>query len=138
MPDGLADHVASRRFLTFRVSGRLYALPGEVVEAEMNHVPPSARVPHAARSLMGLANLRGAVIPLVDLRRLLDDGAFVTSGTARAIVFSGLEGGPIGLAVDKVDAFLTLEATRIDAAEPEMAAEGSERLLGTFRRARMS
>ena len=34
-----------RRFLTFRVAGRLYALPGDEV-SEIILIPPVARLPH--------------------------------------------------------------------------------------------
>ena len=64
------DAAAVRRFLTFRSAGTLYALPAEYV-LEVIHVPAVARVPHSPPSLLGIANLRGTVLPLVGLRELL-------------------------------------------------------------------
>ena len=39
---------------------------------EIVRMPALAHMPLAPRSLLGLANLRGAVLPIVSLRRLLD------------------------------------------------------------------
>ena len=72
------EAVAERRFLTFRVADQCYALPGEEV-SEIILIPPVARLPHSPKSLMGLANLRGSVLPMIDLRSLLGRGAFTQS-----------------------------------------------------------
>ena len=58
------------RFLTFRIDGQLYALPAEQV-AEVIRLPAVARVPQAPKGLLGLANLRGTVLPVASLRGLL-------------------------------------------------------------------
>ncbi len=78
----------ARRFLTFRIDGRRYALPAGDV-AEVMPIPVVARLPLAPKSLMGLANLRGMVIPVVDPRILLRREAFVAGRTARAVVVDG-------------------------------------------------
>jgi chemotaxis signal transduction protein len=52
-----------RRFLTFHVERRLYALPAEWV-VEVIRIPLVARVPQTPKALLGVANLRGAVLPL--------------------------------------------------------------------------
>jgi len=73
MPDLRADRVDSSdalRFLTVRVSERHYALRAEDV-AEIVRVPAMARVPQSPRALLGIANLRGSVVPVVSLRGLL-------------------------------------------------------------------
>src|SRR5580698_8392351 len=94
MPDQLAvreeraDPGLRRRFLTFRVDERHYALPAEIV-AEVIPVPPVARLPHSPKCLMGLANLRGTVIPVIDARLLLRRKAAVLGDGARAIVLEG-------------------------------------------------
>ena len=65
-----------RHFLTFRVSDRRYALPAEDI-VEVIRLPPVARVPQAPKGLLGLTNLRGAVLPVASMRSLLGqaDGA---------------------------------------------------------------
>ncbi len=127
-----ANHSAAasgRRFLTFRVAGRSYALPSEDV-AEVIPVPRVARLPHSSKSLMGLANLRGAVIPLVDPRVMLGHEEFAPGSTARAIVLTGA--ARIALAVDAVEQLVVLDAGQVETARPELAAEAGEILLGAF------
>jgi purine-binding chemotaxis protein CheW len=109
------------RFLTFGVAGRLYALGAETV-SEVMRVPAYARVPLAPKALLGVANLRGTILPLVSLRVLL--GLEDTGTAERAIV---LDGGA-ALTVDGVDALVLVG----EVASAESGAEAGEKLLGAF------
>jgi purine-binding chemotaxis protein CheW len=124
-----AAQTTRSRFLTFRVAERVYALPGEDV-AEIIHIPTVARLPHSPKSLMGLANLRGTVLPIIDLRALLGRGTFAPANTARAIVLTGA--APFALAVDGVDALVVRDHDQVETRQAELAAETGERLRGTF------
>jgi purine-binding chemotaxis protein CheW len=121
--------LASRRFLTFRVADRRYALPAEDV-SEVIPVPPVARLPLSPKCLMGLANLRGAVIPVLDPLILMQREAIVLGATARAIVLAG--SAQIALAVERVDSLVSIEAGRIETRQAEPVAEPGEILLGAF------
>ena len=119
------------RFLTFAVDERRFALPAEEV-TEVIQVPAAARVPQAPPALIGIANLRGAVLPLVDLAELLSlrrkgDGA----RAGKAIVIDGA--APTALVVDRVDALVSIEASRIETREAELAAQPGEALTGAFK-----
>src|SRR5580692_9280264 len=94
-PEPFASGDEAGRFLTFRLDDRLYALPAEEV-SEIIRTPPAARVPQGPRSLIGMANLRGSVLPLASLRGLL--GGETASGPSppRAIVLSGV--APVAVA----------------------------------------
>jgi purine-binding chemotaxis protein CheW len=116
----------SRRFLTFRVGKRLYALPAEWV-IEVIRIPLVARVPQAPKALLGVANLRGAVLPLVGLRLLL---GMDESAASHAIVCD--DGAPVAIAVDAVDAFITVESSRVETKLAELSLELGERLKGVF------
>ena len=59
-----------RRFLVFRIALRVYALSADAV-VEVIRVPPTARVPQAPKALIGVANLRGVVLPIASLHALL-------------------------------------------------------------------
>jgi purine-binding chemotaxis protein CheW len=122
----------SRRFLTFRVDERLYALPGEDV-AEIIIVPPVACLPHSPKCLMGLGNLRGTVLPMIDPRAMLGLAPFTNRKTARAIVCARSGTAPYALAVDKVDAFVTVASGQIETRQAEIAADTEEQLRGAFR-----
>ena len=119
--------IRERRLLTFRIADRLYALPGEEV-SEIIRIPTVARVPHSPKCLLGLANLRGAVLPVVDLRSMVGCGTFAPSTAARAIVSTG--SSPIVLAVDAVVALITIADSRLEMHQAELAAAPGERLRG--------
>jgi purine-binding chemotaxis protein CheW len=129
--DRFTDSAAPRRFLTFRVADRLYALPAEDV-AEIIAMPPVARLPLAPVGLLGLANSRGAVLPAVSLRVILGFAAKADTGRgARAIVLTG--GEPVVLAVDSVDRLVSVNAGRLAAFEQAgLAADPGEALRGVF------
>lgn len=117
---------ATRRFLTFRVEDRLYALPAEEV-MEVIRMPALARVPHAPKGLLGVANLRGAVLPVAGLRGLL---GLPQAAATRVLVLDGA--APVALAVDAVEALVTIASDRIETRPAELAARPGERLRGAF------
>ncbi len=117
-----------RRFLVFRISERVYALPAETV-AEVIRLPVTARVPQSPRALIGVANLRGAVLPVVSLRALLDLES-EADAAARAIVLDGA--APVAIVVDAIDALVTIEAERIDTRSAQVSVEQGEKLSGAF------
>lgn len=118
-----------RRFLTFRVDQRLYALPSEDV-AEVIRLPAVARLPQSPRSLMGLANLRGSVLPVANLGRLLGHEERALGATSRAIVLRGES--PVALAVERVEALVSVEADQVETRQVQLAAESAERISGAF------
>jgi purine-binding chemotaxis protein CheW len=120
----------ARRFLTFRLDRRLYAVPAETV-SEVIRVPAVARVPQAPRGLLGMANLRGAVLPVASLRGLLGRLGEQSGADARAIVLGGA--APVAVAVDAVEALVSVEPGRIETRQVQLAAEPGERLTGAFR-----
>jgi len=123
-PDG-----GQRRFLTFRWETSLYALPVEEV-AEVVRTPSYARVPHSPRGLLGIANLRGSVLPVASLGGLLDRGAGNIGQASRAIVLSGA--APVAFVVESVDALVSIDSHQVETAPAVIAAEPGERLRGAF------
>ncbi|MGH8228244.1 MAG: chemotaxis protein CheW [Steroidobacteraceae bacterium] len=119
----------SRRFLTFYVGGQLYALRSEDV-LEVIRLPAVARVPQGPPALLGIGNLRGAVLPIADLGQLLGKSAALAGPGARAIVLD--IGAPIAILVDTVAALEYAAEDRIDTRPKEVGADGAERLLGVL------
>jgi purine-binding chemotaxis protein CheW len=128
-PGKVPDGKGARRFLTFRVDQRLYALPAEEV-SEVIRLPAVARVPQSPKSLLGVANLRGSVLPVASLRALLGGEEGIASADARAIVLDGA--APVALAVDTVDALVTLGSDQVETRQAKLAAHPGERLRGAF------
>ena len=79
---------------------------------EILRPPTLAYMPLAPRSLLGLANLRGTVLPVVNARRLLNFEDAPVDDNTRVIVVDC--GAPVGFVVDRIDRLLTLPASRID------------------------
>lgn len=119
-----------QRFLTFRAAGRLYALPAEAVR-EIVLPSPLAKVPLSPKPLLGLANLRGVVLPVASLRLLLGQQPESALNAQRIIV---LEGRPIfGLLVDEVAALTPIQAGEIANEEAQISADAGESVLGAFK-----
>jgi purine-binding chemotaxis protein CheW len=124
-----APDQSSNRFLTFRVDSQLYALRSEHV-TEVIQVPAVARVPQSPAALLGLGNLRGAVLPVVSLREMLGRPATAAQANTRAIVLD--VGTPVALVVDSVAALESVGAGQIEENQKDIGASGSEQLLGAF------
>jgi purine-binding chemotaxis protein CheW len=123
----IVDASTVRDFLTLRVDERCYALRAEDVR-EIMRVPAMTRVPQSPGALLGIANLRGAVVPVASLRGLLGMTEAPLSEAARAIVLD--VGMPVAVAVDAVDALVTVASDRVQTAQTELGEEPGERLQG--------
>ena len=117
------------RFLTFRSEGWLYAVAADKV-SEVVRMAPLARVPQAPKSLLGLANLRGEVVPVAGVRSLMGRSEIEVSDHSRLVVLGGAM--PVALAVDEVTALVTVDTQQIQAGEADVSAEADERLQGVF------
>ncbi|WP_395397744.1 chemotaxis protein CheW [Novosphingobium sp. BL-8A] len=86
----------AERMLAFSVGERQLGLPATLVR---EIAPPArlSRVPHGPDALLGLANLRGIVVPVLSVARLLGEPDVETG----RIIVADLD-GPIGLAVSAV------------------------------------
>ncbi|WHO39369.1 chemotaxis protein CheW [Sphingobium sp. AP49] len=93
-----APHPSSQ-LLAFTVGDRRLGLPAAQVQ-EVLPMPRISRVPYASDTLLGVANMRGTVIPVISVGRLIGQDR---SECQRVIVVN--EGGLVGLAVTSVEQF---------------------------------
>ncbi len=119
----------TRHFLTFRLDDRAYALPADDV-AEIIRIPAVARMPQSPKGLMGLANLRGEILPVASGRSLLGQGDALDLAEGRAIVMNGAS--PVALAVDAVTELVELATSQVETREAELASLPGEILRGAF------
>jgi purine-binding chemotaxis protein CheW len=117
------------RFLTFKVDTQLYALPADDV-AEVIRLPAVARIPQGPPALLGVANLRGAVLPVAGLRELLQLPAAPATSTTRAIVLD--IGAAVAIVVDAVATLEAIDIEQIETRQNELSAAGVEKLAGAF------
>lgn len=111
-----ASTAVAQSLLTVQVGDERFALPASDV-AEVIRPPVVTRVPLGPLSLLGVANLRGAVMPVVSLHRLLGEEVRPSS-SARVVVID--RGSPVGLMIDRVTSL-----GEAGAASPDRAADGS-------------
>ncbi|MEP9358338.1 chemotaxis protein CheW [Sphingomonas sp. KR3-1] len=99
----MARAAAGSQLLTLGVDGQRFGVSAALVR-EVARLPRLARVPHAPPALLGLANIRGAVVPVLSLARLVDQ----PSGGERRVVIVE-DGEVVGLAVDEVAQMIDLD-----------------------------
>ena len=85
--------------LLLGAAGDCLALPATDV-MEIIRPPVTTRVPHSPPNLLGLANVRGAVLPIISLTGLLGHEQSPASATTRVVVVKGRT--TVGLLVDEV------------------------------------
>ena len=113
------------KVLSFRVGDlRLALAAGDV--AQVVRSPRVTRVPHAPACLSGVANLRGAVVPVVSLASLL--GQETSAATTGRIILLD-RSPPLGLAVDEVTALAAVEGVTGGKAQLFVDEAGSRRLI---------
>ena len=74
-----------RQYLTFRIDGEEYALSVSHIK-EILEVPRITRIPRMPNFMIGVINLRGSVVPLIDLKMKLGLGATEASTETAVIV----------------------------------------------------
>lgn len=108
---------APSQYLTFTLGGELFAL-GILCVREIIEYGQLTPVPMMPPSILGVINLRGAVVPVIDLRVRFGDGATCIDQRT-CIVILEVERGEltqvIGVVVDAVNAVLDIPTGDIEA-----------------------
>ena len=86
--------------ISVRIGGQQFALDIMAVR-EIRGWSASTPVPHAPSYVMGMINLRGVVLAVVDLSARLGLGA-CTPDSSSVVVVAHINGVPVGLLVDAV------------------------------------
>lgn len=127
--DGISEWVG----IGFRLGNERFVVAREEVR-EILMVPPAiTRVPGARPWVRGLANVRGHLLPVTDLREFLGSGVGGSDRTARALVAHSSE-FPVGLIVDEVFGFRRFLDRELTSETPSTAIRADRFLAGTFRR----
>jgi purine-binding chemotaxis protein CheW len=112
-----ADRTAaetSEQYLTFMLAGEEYGVDILRVQ-EIKGWDKVTRIPHTPDYVLGVINLRGAVVPIIDLRRRLNLDAIAFGPTTVVIVMRIMRGRGehvVGVVVDAVS-----EVYNVDAAD---------------------
>lgn len=109
---------STEHLATFFLSSEEYGLPVRLVQ-EIIRVTEITQVPRAPDFIKGVINLRGRIIPVVDLRRKLKLGE-VEIGRQSRIVVVKVDDRLIGLLVDGASQVLRVPVSSIEAAPEEV------------------
>ncbi len=121
------------QYVTFAVAGELFAVPIAPVQ-EIIRMPAVSQLPLAPRTLDGLANLRGRVLPIINLRRLLGCPEREPDDATRALVIH--IGQPLGFVVDRVASVVTIEPGEIEPADAIQSIVNADYLTGVIKHPR--
>jgi purine-binding chemotaxis protein CheW len=109
-----------REFITCEVAGQQFGLDIMAIR-EIRAWSPATRLPHVPSYMAGVVNLRGTVLPVMDLAARL--GWEKTEPTPRhAIIVTHVGGQARGLIVDSVNDIVTIPADLLQ--QPDAAAQG--------------
>lgn len=97
----------------FRIGRETFGLPISIVR-EIVRVPDITSVPNAPDYIEGVINLRGRIIPVVDLRKRFGEKVGEPNKKNRVIVVE-LEGRSIGLIVNSASEVLKIPPSEIEA-----------------------
>jgi len=121
-------------WVTFQVAGETFAFPVAFVQ-EILRVGTITRVPDAPYPVRGIVNVRGRVIPVVDLRLRLGLAAGEPGPAARVLIAT-LRGRVIGLLVDAVAQVERIDRTQVEDLPDDVVTEHSEYITGVYPRGR--
>lgn len=121
-----------RRYLCFSLGEEEYAIPLLAVK-EVVAMPEYTRVPNAPKYFLGIINLRGQVISVVDLRTRLGIKSEFNKETS--VIICIFEGNSVGVVVDNINQ--VIEAYDGDVSPPpDISAASLSYITGIIRRER--
>lgn len=119
--------------VAFRLSSENFLVAREETREVLGFPPVLTRVPGAKPWIRGLANVRGQLLPVVDLRAFLGGGMTNTGRSSRILVANHRE-VPAGLLVDEVLGFRRFADAEFGATVPPTLLRCERYLAGAFRR----
>ncbi len=123
-----AGEQLDRQVVVLHVGGGDYAVPISEVH-EIVRVPEITHVPQAEEGVEGVINLRGRVLPVIDLGVRLGLGSAQRERQARVVVVDdGAQG--VGLLVDGVSEVLRISTTDVEAADDLATGNGAGAVRG--------
>ncbi len=120
--------LAEKQLVVFNLADETYAVDINMVR-EIIQLQPVTRVPGTPLSVEGVINLRGSVLPIVDLRKRFHLKTIERNKETRIMVVT-CKGAEVGVIVDSVAEVLKISAGSIEPASNVFMDEHLEHLLG--------
>jgi purine-binding chemotaxis protein CheW len=129
-PDAAEAAALWETWVSFRLSSETFAFPVDTIQ-EILRVGTITRVPDAPHPVRGIINLRGRVVPVVDLRVRLGLKAEAPGPRSRILVAS-VRGRVIGLLVDAVEQVVRLDRNRFEAPPTDVMTDQSAYITAVY------
>jgi len=102
----------STQMVVFKLSSEEFAVEVSSVEAIIK-LQAITKVPHAPAHVVGVTNLRGNIVPVIDLKKRLNLPKTENSADTRIIV-ALLQDSKVGMVVDAVSQVIEIEDSQIE------------------------
>jgi twitching motility protein PilI len=119
--------------IAFRIGGEAFLMAREETREVSGYPAQVTRVPGARGWIRGLANLRGQLLPVIDLRAFLGSGPTSVTRATRLLVANHRE-VPAALVVDEVMGFRRFFESEYSPDLPPTLLRCESYLAGTFKR----
>lgn len=127
----VAHQTRSMQLVSFKLGGETFGIAVTEIR-EIILVGEITRVPDTPSYIEGLINLRGSVIPVIDLRERFSLAKTTSTPESRIIVLR-VGDRTIGIVVDSVNEVLRVTQEEISPASPTVATTGNEYMAGLVR-----
>lgn len=119
---------SAREYLTFRLDHEEYGIDILKVQEIRGYEPPT-RIANAPNFIKGVVNLRGTIIPIIDMR-LKFNCAKVEYNSFTVVIILSLRNRIVGIVVDSVSDVMELPSENLKAAPDVDSSIGSDAVLG--------
>jgi purine-binding chemotaxis protein CheW len=124
---GTLDAADAQQFLTFKLAGEEYGV-GILTVQEIRGWSSVTKVPHTPSWLLGVINLRGVVVPIIDLRVKFHASAEYNDTTV--VIILTVATRVVGVVVDGVSDVITLGAAQIKPAPSLGSGSDTSHIIG--------
>jgi purine-binding chemotaxis protein CheW len=114
--DNSQSAVDELQLVIFRLAKEEYGLPITKVQ-EINHLLPITKLPQTPSFMEGVINLRGRIIPIIDLRKRFQLSLADYNDNTRIIIVE-VSGETVGIVVDEVAEVVRLPESSIEPPPP--------------------
>jgi purine-binding chemotaxis protein CheW len=105
-------YMAINQYVSFNLDSEKYAVDIMYVE-EIIRIVEITQVPRAPEFVEGIINIRGKVIPVVDMKKKLHLGSISVDNSTR-IIITNIKNRKIGFIVDSVNEVIRIDDSLID------------------------
>jgi twitching motility protein PilI len=119
--------------VAFRMGGETFLVAREETREVLGYPAVVTRIPGARSWVKGLANVRGQLLPMLDLRQFLGSGSTTAGRNTRVVVVNHRD-IPAGLVVDEVLGFRRFAESEFNTEPPPTVIRCDSYLAGAFRR----